>query len=359
MSEYQRAWALIDASALRHNVTYIRSLVDDARVYAVVKANAYGHTLEHIVPTIDGLVDGFAVATLDEGIQLRSLNGQLPVIVLSELNSSSQLKKFIKYNLQPVVHKEIQLQWITDSISVPGIVWLKVDSGMHRLGIAPEDTDRLFRQLADAGNTVCLMSHMASADEITNNQNVEQIERFASLSLGYKTTRSLANSAALVAHPPSRLDLVRPGLLLYGVSPFDQQTDNLPLRAVMQLEARLIAIKPVQPGDKVGYGGTCTINRRGRIGVVGFGYADGYPRSVSTDAYVLVNGQKAPLAGRVSMDMLTIDLSDCEDVKEGDMVQLWGSGLSVARVAEWANTIPYELLCRVSTRVPRLLVDQH
>lgn len=357
-----RAWALIDGAALRANARSIRNLVGQSQVYAVVKANAYGHTLEHVVETIEDLVDGFAVATLDEGLCVRELAPDAAVMVLSEFNAPAQIDIFRTGRLQPVVHRAVQVSWLEDVAPLPTPVWLKIDSGMNRLGVAPDQARSLSTRLSVAGSQVSLISHMASADEPDGRQNASQIsvfERVVSDCAGADHACSMANSAALDSLPATRLDMVRPGLIMYGISPFDAMRDSsstLELQPVMQLEARLIAVKQVSAGDRVGYGGTWTSKRAGLIGIVSFGYADGYPRGVSSDAYAIVNGARAPLAGRVSMDMLTLDLTDCPAVSEGDVVQLWGADIGVERVARWANTIPYEILCRVAPRVPRFLI---
>lgn len=357
-----RAWALINGAALRANARSIRELVGPSQVYAVVKANAYGHTLEHVVGEINHLVDGFAVATLEEGLCVRALAPYAAVIVLSEFNAPSQIDILRAGELQAVVHRAEQVDWLEETPPLPTPVWLKIDSGMNRLGVAPGQAGTLFDRLSAAGNRVSLMSHMASADEPDGQQNESQIavfEQVMSARDGSDHARSLANSAALDALPATRLDLVRPGLVMYGISPFGPEFgpgSTLDLQPVMQLEARLIAVKRVSAGDRVGYGGTWTCERGGQIGIVSFGYADGYPRGVGADAYAIVNGSAAPLAGRVSMDMLTLDLTDCPGVSVGDVVQLWGGDIGVERVARWANTIPYELLCRVAPRVPRFLI---
>lgn len=358
-----RAWARIDRQALRHNVAVIRELAAKTRVIAVIKANAYGHTLEQVVPVLESMVDGFAVATIDEGIVTRTLSPELPVMVLSEFNHFDQITQFRAHDLQPVVHRKQQAGWLAEVAPLPGGVWLKIDSGMHRLGIEPEEVTRVYQMLVDTGHSVSIMSHLASADSIDGTQSQEQIDTFARSTRATPGIQGLVNSAGLVAFPGARLDLVRPGLLLYGISPFDDHSQSTEIRAiedrlqpVMSLEARIVAVKKVSPGDRIGYGGSKRFDAPGRIGIVGFGYADGYPRGVDERAYTIVNGKRAPLAGRVSMDMLTVDLTDC-NASEGDVVQLWGDQLNVRTVASWANTIPYELLCRVAARVPRLGIN--
>ena len=363
-TEGLRAWACIDTTALRHNVGVIRNLVGDRRIAAVVKANAYGHHLDIVVPAIAGLVDGFAVATLEEGIAIRELTSDVPVMVLSEFNHPGQLAVFRHHNLQPVVHHLDQARWLLEESPLPQGVWLKIDTGMRRLGVDPDEAANVWRMLQDAGQSVSLMSHLASAEDPESSQTGAQLAAFQTIRkrLGNPFS-SIANSAGLVAFDAARLDHVRPGLLLYGVSPFDNRgTEPEPLTdsglaPAMALQARLIAVKSVAPGDRIGYGATLTIRKPGRIGIVGFGYADGYPRSVRGTGSVWFRDQRVALAGRVSMDMLTIDLTSVSGGEPGDVVELWGRHISVAEVAGWADTIPYELLCRVAPRVPRIAVD--
>lgn len=359
----EKAWrtrALIDLSALRHNVGIARSMAGDARIFAVVKADAYGHGINNVVPAILDAVDGFAVATVEEGIRCRESAGNSPIMVLSEFNSPDNLKMFCEYHLQPVVHRADQVDWIDKTEHVPDYVWLKFDTGMNRLGIDPERVQDLVTRLSESIGIkkIGLMSHLASADDVQCDQTQEQLSLFAKIVDRHPGDVSLANSAGVVGWPRSIRGVIRPGLMLYGISPTPAKSGaDLGLLPVMQLETRLIAVKNVDAGAAVGYGGTWIARRPTRIGVAGFGYADGYPRCISNRGAVIVNGHRAPVIGQVSMDMMTIDLSDCEDAIEGDIVQLWGSALSAEVVAQWAQTIAYELICGVSPRVPRITVN--
>ena len=360
MDKAWRTRALIDLSALRHNVIIVRSLASDARIFAVVKADAYGHGINNVVPAISKEVEGFAVATVEEGIRCRKFADNAPIMVLSEFSSPEQLEAFCKYRLQPVVHRKEQADWMSASDRLPDRVWLKFDSGMNRLGIAPEQVPDIVARLSESFDLqkIGLMSHLASADDMECDQTQRQIALFAKYTANHPGDVSLANSAGVVSWPQAKRGIVRPGLMLYGVSPTAAQSGTgLGLQPVMQLETRLIAVKTVDKGGAVGYGGSWIANQPTRIGVAGFGYADGYPRCISNRGAVMVNGRRAPVIGKVSMDMMTIDLSDCCNAVEGDIVQLWGSALSVDIVAHWAQTIAYELLCAVSPRVPRIIVN--
>lgn len=359
----EKAWrtrALIDLSALRHNVGIARSMAGDASIFAVVKADAYGHGINNVVPAIVNAVDGFAVATVEEGVRCREFAANSPIVVLSEFNSPENLEMFYKYRLQPVVHRKQQVDWISRSKHLPEKVWLKFDSGMNRLGVAPERVQELIKTLSESidKKNIGLMSHLASADDLQCDQTQKQLALFATITDCHPGEVSLANSAGVVSWPQAIRGVIRPGLMLYGVSPTTARSGaDLGLLPVMQLETRLIAVKNVIAGAAVGYGGSWIARQPTKIGVAGFGYADGYPRCISNRGAVMINGHRAPVIGKISMDMMTIDLSDCEDATEGDIVQLWGSALSVEVVARWAQTIAYELLCTVSPRVPRIVLN--
>ena len=344
-----------------------RDHAGDAETAAVVKANGYGNGIRNIVPTLTGMVDWLAVATIDEGIRCRELTDHLPIIVFSEFLSATQLDIFYRHRLQPVVYRPEQVQWLL-AYNNPLSCWLKFDSGMNRLGFNMAQIQSVFKTLSSARNIieVGVMSHLASADETVNLQTVQQIEQVTTLkdqlvgqSDGSKDSKiSLANSAGLLQYVDSHFDMVRPGLLLYGVSPIKGlEGKELGLEPVMHLEARIMSVKSIEAGQVVGYNASFVAPRKMRIGVVGFGYGDGYPRCVSNRGYVCINAANAPVIGKVSMDMMTVDLEQCPDVKEGDVAELWGKNLPVERVAEWADTIPYELLCRVSGRVARRVND--
>lgn len=375
MTELWRARALIDLQALRHNLGVARACAAEAEaeaqveMYAVVKADAYGHGIENIIAVAAGLVDGFAVATIDEAMRCRNAlpktYAALPIMVLSEFNSPQQIPVFMQHALTIVIHSIEQAQWLgefadnqTDSsVRAPVKYWLKVDTGMNRLGI---NTEQLQSARALLDNRWCLkcaglMSHLASADDCADTQTNAQLLLFDTL---LKTTdnlpASIANSAGLVSWRASRYQLVRPGLLLYGITLDGQNSAaGRQVKPVMRLQSRLIAVKQVRKGMRVGYGGSWRAPQDGFIGIVGFGYADGYPRSASNRGYVMIAGQRAPIVGTVSMDMLTVLLGATTTAGTGDIVDLWGLAPTVAEVAKWADTIPYELLCRVSQRVPR------
>lgn len=358
--ERWRARALIDAGALRHNLARVRKLAPGCRVMAVIKSNAYGHGMAAVSRAIAGRVDAFAVATLREGIDCRAANSSLPVTVLSGLHDPASLDLCGRHRLEPVVHTPAHVQWVEAYRGAPLTLWLKIDTGMKRLGIAPGEVADAVARLRRSKQVegIGLMSHLANADGPEDDLSDRQLRRFKQCTDAYELVRSLANSAGVMKWPQTHFNWVRPGIMLYGGSPLmGCRGPELDLRPAMRLEARLLSVRNIAAGRPVGYGGDYVTPAPARIGVVGFGYGDGYPRVLSPAAEVLIGGVRAPVIGRVTMDMTTVDLSGCRDAAIGRKVVLWGGGLSVDEVAHWAGTIPHELLCKVSGRVPRVTVE--
>ncbi len=353
-----RAWAVIDLQALHHNISIVRKLAPHSRIIAVIKADAYGHGLPAITESICRQVDGFAVATLSEGILCRQVQDCRPIVVLSEFWRASQLADFERYDMQPVIHGRQQAGWLQAWSGKPLTVWVKCDTGMNRLGIPGRQLAKICASLQalESIQTVRVMSHLANADIPDDRYTDRQLETFESACSSLRYEKSLANSAGIMRWKDTRKDWIRPGLMLYGVSPFmDWETDNVDLRPVMQLKARLISVKPVDENQPIGYGGFYRTRRPSRIGIAALGYGDGYPRNVDAGGCVLIHGRRAPVAGRVSMDMIAVDVTDHETAEVGDEVTLWGDGLPVEEVAGWAQTIPYELLSKVTPRIPRIV----
>jgi len=327
---------------------------DGARIMAVVKADAYGHGLDFCGPGL-ACADMLAVAFLDEARALRALQPDAPILILEGVMGPAELETVSRLNLEMVVHHENQLEWIEKSGHPTGSrIWLKLDSGMNRLGFSLDVAQAVYSRLQalDGVEEIVLMSHFACADQPDHPLNRRQIDAFDAAVQDLPGPHCLANSAALLNLPESRRDWVRAGLLLYGVAPVTTPDGpSLGLKPVMTLETRLIAIKHVPAGDTIGYGGRFTAARDMRIGVAAIGYGDGYPRNMPDGTPVLVNAREQKLVGRVSMDMITIDLQGQEQARIGDPVVLWGRGLPVERIAATVGTIPYELLCRVTRRV--------
>ncbi len=343
--------ARIDLSALERNLHVARKLTS-ARIMAVIKANAYGHGLLHTAEALQA-ADGFALLDVGDAIRLREAGFRQQLLLLEGVFKADDFQLLAEYDIAAVLHSPHQLVMLDayprrDSLSL----WLKINSGMNRLGFAPDEVPAVMAQLKahHAVRDVTLMTHFANAD--TAEGVTVQLERFNSLAASYKVPRSLANSAALLRYPATHGDWVRPGIMLYGSSPFaETSAQDLGLRPAMTLSSEIISVRDIQPGEQVGYGGLFRADRRMRIGVVACGYADGYPRHAPTGTPVLVNGQRTQTLGRVSMDMLNVDLSGLADAKAGSRVTLWGEGLSVDEVAQSAGTISYELLCALAARV--------
>jgi alanine racemase len=322
---------------------------------AVIKANAYGHGL---VPAAKALAetDGFSVARLDEGLALRAAGLANRILLLEGVFSAEQLAVAAQQRFDLMVHSVEQLDLLEARAGSAVIsAWIKVDSGMNRLGFRAEhfaDAYARLRRIANVAPDPTLVTHLANADDRRDTKTVAQLQAFAAATATLQGERSIANSAALLAWPDTRADWVRPGLILYGVSPFPSGTGaDLGLRPAMTLQTEVIAVKDVREGETVGYGGAWRAARDSRMAVVAAGYGDGYPRSVESGTPLLVNGRRAPIVGRVSMDMITVDVTDVPGVATGDPVVLWGEGVPVEEIARHAGTIPYELICGVSQRV--------
>ncbi len=354
------AQATIDFTALRCNLALVRATAPGRRVMAIVKANAYGHGLVRIARILgdsdtDG-VDAFGVACLEEAEALRAAGIERPITLLEGVFEPSEYHAAARLGLTVVVHHVWQLEALESIVlPVPIAVWLKVDTGMRRLGISVADTRDAWQRLGNCRNAcapVGLMTHLACADEQDPCVTHNQLASFRGAAAELSAEWCLANSAGILGHPESHGQWVRPGIMLYGVSPFAHDCAlALGLQPVMHFTSRLIAIKRVRAGEAVGYGGTWTSTTDTLVGTVAAGYADGYPRHARSGTPVLVNGQEVPLVGRVSMDMLCVDLKSQPDARIGDPVLLWGKGLPVERIATAAGTIPYELLCRIAPRV--------
>ncbi len=353
------ARARLNAQALLHNLQQVRRHAPRSRVMAVVKANAYGHGLAWVAATLKD-ADAFAVASTEEGLVLRMADIKRPIVLLEGFFSADELSALQSRQLSPVLHSEHQLRLLeAGSARLPASVWIKLDTGMHRLGFAPgmlADVLARLRKLR-AIREFRVLTHFACADNVADPRTREQIESFRSHVQGLGVETSLANSAGVVAWPESHADWVRPGIMLYGASPLLGKTaEELNLKPVMTLESALIAIQPRRKGEAIGYGGDWKCPEDMPVGVVALGYGDGYPRHAVPGTPVLVNGRRVPLVGRVAMDMMMVDLRTQPQARVGDPVVLWGEGLPVDEVAAKAGTVSYELLCHVTARVPRVML---
>ena len=349
------ARALIDLEALRHNLRRARQAASGAKVMAVVKANAYGHGILSAAQAFRQ-ADAFGVARIDEGIQLREAGVESSIVLLSGVESAAELEDARRWRLQLVVHSEHQIAMLERAAAGTRLrVWLKVDTGMHRLGLDPVSLENSHARLLGARSAVdgvVLMTHLADADLPDSPRVHDQLAAFTACTEGIIAERSIANSGGLLGWAESRAEWVRPGIMLYGISPFADATgEDHGLRPAMTVETRLIAVNQVKRGERIGYGGTYTCKESMPVGVAAIGYGDGYPRHAPSGTPVLVEGVRCPLAGRVSMDLITIDLRPNPKAKPGDRVVLWGEGLPVEEIAAGAGTIAYELVCRMAPRV--------
>ena len=348
------ARALIDLQALRHNYRLARGL-GGGRALAVVKADAYGHGAVACANALEPEVDGFAVACIEEALQLREAGIGKPILLLEGFFDADELPLLARHALWTVVHAPWQLELLErTSLPAPVDVWLKLDSGMHRVGIDPvdyRDAWQRLRALPQVG-AIVKMSHFSRADELDSTRTGEQLASFQAASAGLPGDTSLCNSPALLGWPAVRADWARPGLMLYGVSPFAPPNDNAAqLRPVMTLESKIIAVRELPAGEPVGYGARFVTDAPTRIGVVAIGYADGYPQFAVNGTPVAIDGKPGRLVGRVSMDMLTVDLTDHPQAGIGSGVELWGKQVPAAEVVAHSQTSSYRLLCAVK-RVP-------
>ena len=350
-----RAKITIDLDALRHNFRQVRKAAPNSKVMAAVKANAYGHGMVKVAQALDE-ADAFAVATVAEALTLKQENIPQPIVILEGFLDVEELATAVEQNLICVLHSSYQLDLLEEQRPVGLEVWIKLDSGMHRLGFPLSEAEAVKSRLQRLGGIEVIgwMSHFSDADDLANNKTQQQIDDFnrAITDLGGK--RSLANSGGILGWLESHQDWVRPGIMLYGSSPFaDKTAEELDLRPVMHFSAKIMALNHLHRGDCIGYGSSWECPEDMPVGIISVGYGDGYPRHAGFGTPVLLNGELVPLIGRVSMDMISVDLRSQPNIKTGAEVVLWGSGLSVDLVAASASSISYELLCGVTQRVER------
>jgi alanine racemase len=345
--------ATISIGALQQNLAVARSHAGEAKLWAVLKANAYGHGLERAARAL-GSADGFAVLDFQEAARLRSAGFTKPILMLEGFFQAADVPLLHEYALTPVIHSMEQVEMLKRS-RLPGSIdaYLKVNSGMNRLGFGVDNLRLAHEAVRSHPNvrTLTFMTHFADAEGAGGIKG--QLEWFEKLVEPFAPQRrSLANSAALIRFPEARAGWARPGIMLYGCSPLDQPAEALGLRPAMTLASEIIATQHLQPGERVGYGFAYEAVGEMTIGVVACGYADGYPRHAPVGTPVLVNGQKSRIVGRVSMDMVCVDISDIPEAYIGTPVTLWGEGLPAEEVAASAGTLSYELLCALAPRVP-------
>lgn len=356
------ARALIRLGALEHNLKLIRAAAPGSRVMAVIKANAYGHGMVHVAQHLSD-VDAFAVARVTEARELRRNGITQPIVLLAGVMNKAELVAAVQWLCQPVIHCREQLDLLDAAPGSKLTVWLKIDTGMNRLGFSPDEAPEVIARLraSPAVAELRLMTHLSSADELQAPTTAEQLALFRPVATGFDGDVSIGNTPGTLGWPAvtnarkefgfSGDNWVRPGIALFGISPFGDRTGvELGLKPVMQFEARLIAVKPLPAGARVGYKGDYRNEQDTTLGIISAGYGDGYSRHFRSGTPVLINGRTVPLVGNVSMDMIAVDLGPSAGDRIGDIATLWGDGLPVETVAPWANAIPYELVCGVMNR---------
>jgi alanine racemase len=345
--------ATVSASALRHNYAVAKRAAPRSKMFAVVKANAYGHGIERVSRALAG-AEGFATVELEGAVALRERGFAGAILLLEGFFEPRELAVIASTGLAVVVHSEEQLRMLESAkLAGPLDAFFKINTGMNRLGFSIAEARRQLERLQRSGTTksITLMTHFATADGA---QGVgEAMRRFDQATAGIGLPRSLANSAAIFSHPETHADIARLGIALYGATPFEARTaESLGVKPAMTLASELIAVQELQPGETIGYGGTFRIDKPMRVGVVACGYADGYPRHAPSGTPILVGDVLAKTAGRVSMDMITVDLTGVPGARVGTAVTLWGEGLPIDEVATPAGTVGYELMCALAQRVP-------
>lgn len=351
--------AIIDLDAILKNYQYIDSLAPQSNTIAVIKADAYGHDASKVAKALSAQVSLFAVGFIDEALALRSDGIKEPILILEGPFQPSDFKVAYENNFSLMLHSDYQIEWLTSQGNhVTGDLWLKVNTGMNRLGFHVREIDEVISQLSNQQkNALVLCSHFSTAEQRNSDKPTQQMCKLKKLVEQYGCKYSMANSAGILNWPASHGDHTRLGLALYGISPIAGNPLSKPLIPVMTLQANIIAINHIDIGETVGYGDTWQAERKTVIATVAIGYADGYPRNAKSGTPVCINGKKAPIVGRVSMDMITVDITDLCNVSVGDTAELWGKHISIDDIAQCSNTINYELLTRVSKRVPKVFAN--
>ncbi|KGJ92894.1 alanine racemase [Colwellia psychrerythraea] len=349
--------AVIDLNALVNNYQYIDSLASNSNTIAVIKADAYGHDANKVALALSSEVNSFAVGFIDEALTLRSAGIKNEILILEGAFNQTDLEIARVNNFTLMIHSDYQLQWLKSTAAeFSGDIWLKVDTGMNRLGFPVEQVDSIISQLSEEQRSkLVLCSHFSTAEQIKNTKPLAQLVALKTLVSKHHCKFSMANSAGILNWPESHGDHTRLGLALYGVSPIGDSPITQALIPVMTLQANIIAIHNIDVGETVGYGDIWQAQRQTIIATVAIGYADGYPRNAKTGTPVFINGEVAALVGRVSMDMITVDITDLDNAKIGDTVELWGKNINIDIVAQYSESINYELLTRVSKRVPKVI----
>ena len=351
----RKTCAIINLPALVSNYINIANLAPQSETIAVIKANAYGHGAIEVAQSLSQHVPAFAVAFIDEALVLRAAGITQPILILEGALCQEDLAIALKQNFWLMFHNLEQIVWLNKQTPpYSGKLWLKVETGMNRLGIAPDQIDNILAKLSNEQlQNIVLCTHFSNAEQLDNPKTLLQIKKLAQVNQAELYKKSLANSAGIFNWPESHADYNRLGIALYGATPIPAQNLPIKLTPVMTLQSTVIGLKQINTGESVGYGEKWQASKPSVIATIAIGYADGYPRNAKAGTPVFINGQLAPLAGRVSMDMITVDVTDIDNVELGDLVELWGENLPIETVAMHMDTINYELLTRVSARVPK------
>ncbi len=350
----RQATVYIDSEALQYNLNRVKQLAPTAKIVSMVKANAYGHGVKDCLAALAN-TDAFGVACLEEALEIRELGYQQPITLIEGIFSAEEMQIVIDQNIEIVVHHQQQLDWLRahkDAYIAKNLkIWVKLNSGMNRLGFKVDEIIDVIHQLKADGFNCVLAMHFANADADNHPLNEQQKQQFLHVKEACAPIlASCCNSAAIFKWPELNFDFVRPGIMLYGASPFaDKTVEDLDIQPVMTFTAEIIALNTIQAGESVGYGSTFIADKETELAIVSIGYGDGYPRAFFKQNYVAINGQKVPVVGRVAMDMIAIDVTDL-NAQLGTQVELWGKHRLVDDVAEANGTIGYELLCRLSNR---------
>jgi len=355
----RKTYSIINLPALISNYSRIANLAPKSETIAVIKANAYGHGAIEVAKCLSSHAPALAVAFIDEAAELRAAGITLPILIMEGALSYNDFSIALQQNFWLMLHTAEQVDWLNKiTPSYSGKLWLKVDTGMNRLGIKPSEVEGLLAKLTgEQLQNLVLCTHFSSSEERDNPKTLLQIQQFNRTNQEHCYKKSLANSAGILNWPESHGDYNRLGIALYGATPIPAKNLPVKLTPVMTLQSTIIALRQISIGESVGYGERWQAKRLSVIATIAIGYADGYPRNAKNGTPVFIKGQIAPIVGRVSMDMLTIDVTDIDNVNLGDIVELWGENLAIETVAEYLDTINYELLTRVSNRVTRVYID--
>lgn len=350
------AVAIIDLEAIKHNYQIARAQAPAAKAVAIVKANGYGHGAVQVARALDPEADAFGVACIEEAQELRESGISSPILLLEGIFTADELPLVERHELPMTVHSQQQLTWLLDYRAQSVLkIFLKIDTGMHRLGFSPEEVPRIFTELKKCPHVgeIVLMTHFARADESERTYTAQQLTQFHSAIKGLNVQTSFANSPATLSLPDAgESQWLRPGIMLYGASPLERGNSvSSSLIPAMSLRSEIISVRTIEAGETIGYGGRFVCNKKTRVGVVALGYADGYPRHAPDGTPVLVAGKRSQVIGRVSMDMLTVDLTDIPQADYGSEVELWGKNVLANEVAMASETIAYELFTGVTRRV--------